>query len=165
MDFVDTIYCKQGRNCLNCRMSQGLRNSWKKKYEVPDDFDEVCPLGKTLEQIKKEHPEHMKTPQAEQPKLPSLAVQAKNYAKAMTRKYKAKIRGEETTVSQEVFDTRIGICRTNVCGLRNVELKDDGDGGTYDVEKCAACGCGFNDKLWLTTEACPKGQWKAEIVV
>jgi hypothetical protein len=79
----------------------------------------------------------------------------------MSRKYVAKMRGEDTTVSQEVFDERLSICRTDKCGKRHVKEKNDGNGGTYEVETCAACGCPYNKKLWLTTEGCPEGYWSA----
>ena len=63
----------------------------------------------TLEEIKDAHVEAVKAPQKPQPQpsLPSLVEMAKNYANAMSRKYVAKMSGEDTTVSQEVFDERL----------------------------------------------------------
>ena len=43
-------------NCMNCRFSP-VRKKWFEKYEVPEDIEEKCARGKTIEEIKAEHVE------------------------------------------------------------------------------------------------------------
>ncbi len=99
---------------------------------------------------------------ARRPKPPSLIKQAKNYLQYRYRKAVAKIHGEETTVSQETYESRIAICRTNKCGKLRTFQQGDGEGGLYTIEDCAACGCCIHKKLWEATEKCPLAYWGRE---
>ena len=97
------------------------------------------------------------------PDLPSLRKRATNYLGFLFRKTAAKMKGLETQVTQEVFDKRIAICRTDICRKRRVVLQDDGDGNEYEIESCAECGCPYMKKLWEATEECPLSFWDAEV--
>lgn len=56
MKFIDSHICQSNLNCMNCRFSP-VRKKWFEKYEVPEDIEEKCARGKTIEEIKAEHVE------------------------------------------------------------------------------------------------------------
>ena len=158
MKFTDTKFCQDGHNCMTCRMSPGVRRSWKKKYEVPDDFDERCPVGKTLEQIKKEHPEKMKLHKEAQAEwdrrvketklMPSKLKMAGGFLLAMKDVAAGLMKGENPIVPDDVLEERVKICETNECGKFGLE-----------TGRCLDCGCNFKGKLPLAEMSCPQGFW------
>lgn len=56
------------------------------------------------------------------------------------------------TVSQEIYDYRLGICRKCEFWEEDAML---------GYGKCKKCGCG-KGKHWLPHESCPIGLWQAE---
>lgn len=57
--------------------------------------------------------------------------------------------------SQEKFENRIAICRSNKCGEYKQPLK------MQFLEKCKACGCFLQSKNRIEEDfiSCPKGYW------
>lgn len=43
----DTEFCNCRAHCETCRSDQGFRDSIRNTFEVPPDFDTVCPFGVT----------------------------------------------------------------------------------------------------------------------
>jgi len=146
---------------MNCRFSP-IREKWFGMYEVPENIREECARGKTIDQIKEEHANVQKM-RKENPELPSLIQRAWNYSQFLKREAIAKANGEETTVSQEVFEERLKICQANKCGKLNIKEHDDGQGGILETFTCShqSCGCNLLSKLWKTVESCPMDEWQS----
>jgi hypothetical protein len=72
---------------------------------------------------------------------------ANNYGKAQVRRGTAKVKGEETDVSDLVFNTRVAICKS--CPID--QYRADGS--------CGQCGCPIDKKARRTTEKCPFNCW------
>jgi len=45
MRFTESNHCSSRKNCTNCRISQVFRDTIRRLYEVPDDYDARCPFG------------------------------------------------------------------------------------------------------------------------
>ncbi len=142
-DFIDSKICKSRENCMNCRSSQGMRDSWKARYNVPDDFDEECLHGLTMEQIKKGH-----IPMTKNPPIPPIGKRLLNFADSIKQIAKGLAAGRNPVAPDEVIEARTAICESNVCGYFNEEKR-----------KCAECGCMFNRKLPLAEMECGVGLW------
>jgi len=113
-----------------------MRQDW----EVPNDWDEVCPWGITLEQLKKLP--ITPTPQ----KFPSLIKEAKNLAGCVGRAAKALVTHKKVLAPTEIRAERIAICEKCEYFAK-------------DAVRCYKCGCKLFAKVALATEACPEGKW------
>jgi hypothetical protein len=82
------------------------------------------------------------------PEQNSILMPVKNFTKSMITWAENGFQ----RVSQEVFDKRIGICRT--CEFWEEK-------GNLGMGKCLKCGCG-RGKHWLLHEQCPIGLWGKE---
>lgn len=83
----------------------------------------------------------------EEHSYPSLPEQGTNLAKFSFELLKRAFQGQALTVSQEVKENRLSICRT--CEW-------------YDSEqtRCKHCGCYLEEKARFALDSCPIGKWK-----
>lgn len=113
------------------------------------DMWENCrgPGQQTINCLQKKEPEPVQESEPikeehEQPKLPSLISQAKNFIQSATKH----IADGGTEVDQETLRQRLEIC----------------DGCEFlirDSMRCGACGCFLNAKAKWRTSSCPKNKW------
>lgn len=94
----------------------------------------------TWEELKRKY-------RGEPPELPTLDVLARNFWRAVGWWI---VNGMPVTWPWQ-FRARLRQCQTNQCGDWM---------GDRVIARCAACGC-TGLKLWLASERCPKGFWKA----
>ena len=97
-----------------------------------------------LEALKREETTQPPAP----PEQNSILMPVKNFTKSMITWAENGFQ----RVGQEVFDKRIGICRT--CEFWEEK-------GNLGMGKCLKCGCG-RGKHWLSHEQCPIGLWGKE---
>ena len=84
---------------------------------------------------------------SEEKQYPSLPEQGKNLASFTFELMKKALRGESLTVSAEVKEQRLEICRN--CNM-------------YDPEhvRCMECGCMLEYKTGYALYSCPLEKWK-----
>lgn len=86
--------------------------------------------------------------------LPSVAAQVANAAKAAGKVFGAVVMGRPVKVSEEVFQSRLNVCKacSSVVAIR-------------EEHRCSQCGCWLNGKTFakasLATEICPLNKWEA----
>lgn len=83
---------------------------------------------------------------SEQKEYPSLPEQGKNLASFAFEIVKKALYGEALTVSDEIKQTRLNICK--ICDK-------------YDEEpnRCIECGCFLEYKTGFALDSCPLGKW------
>lgn len=128
--FNESDHCLSKVHCVACR----TREPWREKMKIAFDWDGECPYGVTEKNLEK--------------KMPSLFEQAKNAVIAAAKVAKAKAKGEEVLVSEEVKAERQKICDS--CEFYDI-----------DSSRCFKCGCATEYKLKLATESCPEDKWQA----
>ncbi len=50
-EWTESDRCKNRKHCWPCRNDQAWRDNLKEHYQVPEDFDTVCPFGVTKELV------------------------------------------------------------------------------------------------------------------
>lgn len=83
----------------------------------------------------------------EEHSYPSLSEQGSNLAKFSFELVKRAFQGQALTVSQEVKESRLSICRT-------CEWYDPAQ------TRCKHCGCFLEEKARFALDSCPVGKWK-----
>jgi hypothetical protein len=132
--FIESPACEARMSCHACRTNQQFRDNIRKTFEVPDDFDTVCPHGITEDMLDPPQP----------PDLPPAKEQLKNFAAAVARTAKRLATGKKVVANEEKRAERIKICQECplLRGLR-----------------CSKCGCNTVAKVALEGEKCPEGKW------
>jgi hypothetical protein len=87
------------------------------------------------------HQKRLRQGRAQDPELPSLFTQIKNFAGAV-----AAFIVHPDLVTQEVFQARLAVC------LNCEKLRSD--------NRCSVCGCFVEIKAQAETFQCPEGRWK-----
>jgi hypothetical protein len=79
---------------------------------------------------------------------PPMGKQMMNFVGAMGRVGSAIVKREQVLATQEEYDRRWAICKTNACGRFDAKCN-----------RCLECGCKLAAKLRLQTEHCPLDFW------
>jgi len=87
------------------------------------------------------------------PEMPSKIQMAKNLAKSIVENISSVIQGNELTISEDDFQTRMNICKGIDGHIPRCELYMEKENRCYD------CGCYLNIKAKLFAMVCPLSKW------
>ena len=132
--FKDTAHCGQGNvlsRCRDCRTDQAFRDAIKQHFEVPDDWDEVCPWGVTLKQLNK---------------MPSPWHMLKNLLGTIKKAITHYIRYRKLLVPRAERKRRLAVCSTCEYFLPK-------------TKRCRKCGCYMKAKVLFQAAECKLNLW------
>lgn len=81
--------------------------------------------------------------------LPSVGIMINNLAGSMKDIFGGVLHGEGVTVTEEVYNTRMNICRGCEFFIQ-------------DTKRCSQCGCFMEAKTRFKKTYCPVHKWEAE---
>lgn len=132
--FIKTEHCGQGKNpprCRDCRTDRAWRDLMRQDWEVPDDWDEVCPWGITLKNLNK---------------MPSLWQMFKNLLHTIKASIVHYIQYRRLLAPRVERKRRMNICKP--CDYFWPKTK-----------RCLACGCCLKAKVLLKAAECKLSLW------